>query len=213
MVWKPPEDHPIYNLNVAYGIVKERLAKTDIATQCERSGAECQPDGTVVLQYLNETYRVDVRNADVTLEPPGRQLSLRDRILILHYFTQAKGTAPTGKQITYRDLPGGLVYYPTFMKRTINPLAEAFGRTDAQVTINAGEIFGARKGEFGDASLVIDAFPKVTITIVLWVGDDELTPELNILFDANIPDYLESEDVTVVCETITWRLINAARNK
>ncbi len=212
-MYKPPEDHPIYNLNVAYGVVKERLAKINIADQCLRSGAECQPDGTILLKYLNETYKLDGATADVRLEPSIREVSLRDKILVLHYFSQAKGTLLTGKQITYRDLPGGLVYYPTFIKRTIKPLADAFGKQDAQVTVNAGKIFAARQGGFGDASLIIEAFPKVPITIVLWVGDDELTPELNILFDSSISDYLESEDVTVVCETITWRLINAAKNK
>jgi hypothetical protein len=72
-------------------------------------------------------------------------------------------------------------------------------------------MLGARPGETGDASLVIDAFARVPINIILWQGDDELKAEVNILFDANILDYLTSEDVTIVCETITWRLINYAK--
>jgi len=51
----------------------------------------------------------------------------------------------------------------------------------------------------------------VPINVILWQGDDELKAEVNILFDANILDYLTSEDVTIVCETITWRLINYAK--
>jgi len=34
---------------------------------------------------------------------------------------------------------------------------------------------------------------------------------VNLLFDGNILDYLTSEDITIVCETITWRLINYAK--
>jgi hypothetical protein len=34
---------------------------------------------------------------------------------------------------------------------------------------------------------------------------------LNLLFDANIMDYLETEDVTVVCEIITWRLVGYSK--
>jgi hypothetical protein len=42
---------------------------------------------------------------------------------------------------------------------------------------------------------------------VLWKGDEEVSPNGNILFDANISDYLSTEDVTVLCETITWKLV------
>jgi hypothetical protein len=72
-------------------------------------------------------------------------------------------------------------------------------------------MLGARKGETGDASLVIDAFTKVPVNVILWQGDDELKPEVNLLFDANILDYLTTEDITIMCETITWQLINYAK--
>jgi len=42
---------------------------------------------------------------------------------------------------------------------------------------------------------------------VLWRGDEELAPNGNILFDANISDYLSTEDVTVLSETIIWKLV------
>jgi hypothetical protein len=47
----------------------------------------------------------------------------------------------------------------------------------------------------------------VPITLVLWRGDEELAPNGNILFDANISDYVPTEDVTVLCETIIWKLV------
>jgi hypothetical protein len=49
------------------------------------------------------------------------------------------------------------------------------------------------------------------INLVLWKGDDELPPQLIILFDANVSDYLEPEDVTVLCEIISRRLIGAGK--
>ena len=72
-------------------------------------------------------------------------------------------------------------------------------------------MLGSRPGEIGDASMIIDAFAHVPINVILWQGDNELKPEVNLLFDANITDYLTSEDVTIVCENITWKLINFAK--
>jgi hypothetical protein len=210
MLFQPGQDQTVYNLDVAYGIVKERLRGIDIPTQCARSGAIPQLNGSVLLPYLNLDYRLDPYLATAITD--GQPVSLRTTILLFHYFIHARGTPATGRQITYRDLPGGLVYYPTFIKRTIKPLTDTFGM-DPTLLKKAGELLCAESGPTGDASLVVEAFPRVRVTLILWQGDDELKPEVSILFDANISDYLEPEDVTVVCETITWRLINHARGQ
>jgi hypothetical protein len=55
--------------------------------------------------------------------------------------------------------------------------------------------------------VTINAFDRVPVTFVLWRGDEELSPNGNILFDANISDYLSTEDVTVLSETIIWKLV------
>ena len=202
-------DRNIYDLSDALRIALERFFTVDIAQQCQYSGALCSPE-IITLSYLNEIYRIIIKSADVAFVDSKAPVPLRDKILILHYFTQAKGTPLTGKQIPCRDLPGGLVYYPTFIKRTIEPLSAFFGKTPALLE-GVGKMLGSRPGELGDASMIIDAFAHVPINVILWQGDNELKPEVNLLFDANITDYLTSEDVTIVCENVTWKLINFAK--
>ncbi|HEX9896406.1 MAG TPA: DUF3786 domain-containing protein [Dehalococcoidales bacterium] len=209
MVWQPPKDKTVYNLDVAYDIAKGKLAQANIKRQCERSGATLQRDGTITIPYLNQTYRLDITKADVSLVGSKKEVPIRDKILLIHYFVQSKGTPLSKNQITYRDLPGGLVYYPSFMKRTVDPLVDYFGSIPSMI-VKAGEVLGASSAYMGDASLLINAFPHVPIYIIMWASDTELPPGGNILFDANIIDYLDSEDVTIVCETVTWRLINYA---
>jgi Domain of unknown function (DUF3786) len=208
-VQPPKNDRTPYNLSDALRIAQERFLAVDIALQCQRTGALCSPE-IITLTYLNEIYRIDVLSGEVAFVDNKSPVPQRDKILILHYFTQAQGTPLTGKQIPFRDLPGGLVYYPTFIKRTIEPLAEVFGKNPA-LLVGVGKMLGARQGETGDAALIIDAFARVPVNIILWQGDDELKPEVNLLFDANILDYLTTEDITILCETITWQLINIAK--
>ena len=205
----PNNDRTVYNLSDALAIAQKQFLSMDIARQCQNSGALCSPE-IVTLNYLNEIYRINIPSAEVSFVDSKQPVPLRDKILILHYFTQAKGTPLTGKQIPYRDLPGGLVYYPTFIKRTIEPISDFFGK-DPALLVGVGKMLGARPGIIGDASLIIDAFTRVPISVILWQGDDELKSEVNLLFDGNIPDYLTSEDITILCETITWRLINYAK--
>jgi len=77
--------------------------------------------------------------------------------------------------------------------------------------VDAGEKLGGHKADYGDTAVTINAFSRVPITIILWRGDDELAPQGSMLFDATISDYLPTEDITVLCETITWRLIRDLR--
>jgi hypothetical protein len=211
MQWKPPSDKTVYNLDAAYGIAREKMSLVDIKQQCLNSGAVLDNQNTVRIDFINENYTISINSGAVTLTSAERDVPLRNRILMLHYFIKAKGTQLTGNQITYRQLPGGLIYYPTFVQRTIKRLIEFYGNK-TQDFIKAGQTLGGETGCAGDASVVIRAFPRVPVNLILWQGDNELTPQLNILFDANISDYLEPEDITVMCEIIAGRLIATAGN-
>ncbi len=206
------KNHSVYNLDVAYAQVRERLAAADIEEQCRRSGSEYkrQDSGeTATVYYLNQPYLVTFPESKVT-PVDGIELSFREQILILHYLALAKGTAATSKLIPFRDLPGGVVYYPTFSKRTMEPLTRYFGR-EPELLVKVCRRLGAQPYDMGDTAVIINALRRVPIIMVLWHGDEELSPQLNLLFDANIMDYLETEDVTVVCEIITWRLVGYSR--
>ena len=66
---------------------------------------------------------------------------------------------------------------------------------------------GGCKADYGDAAVTINGFKMVPVTIVLWRGDEEFPPRGNILFDSTIPEYLSTEDITVLCDAIIWRLV------
>ncbi|GAI34732.1 unnamed protein product, partial [marine sediment metagenome] len=48
-------------------------------------------------------------------------------------------------------------------------------------------------------------------TLVLWRGDEEFPPSGSIMFDATISDYLSAEDITVLCQTIAWKLVKSLK--
>jgi hypothetical protein len=207
------QERSIYNLDAAYAIACRQLAKVDIEEQCRRSGAQYQVKDSqkaITIRYLNQPYLITFPDIDVSFIDGVEKVPLREKILILHYFIQAKGTPASNKLITFRDLPGGNIYYPTFTKRTMKPLSDNFGK-EPSLLARVCEKVGGRKADYGDIGITIDAFDRVPITLVLWQGDEEFPPQLNLLFDSNITDYLESEDVTVLCETLAWRLIGFLR--
>jgi hypothetical protein len=193
--------------DISYKLACEQLAKiSDIEEQCRKSGARYLGPHEIVINYLNQPYHIMVPDAQILLADSGMEAPLRDKILILHYFTGAKGTPPTGKLIAYKQLSGGVSYFPAFSHRAIGPLVKNFGK-NPELLRKAAAKLGGSKADYGDVSITISAFPYVPITFVLWRGDEEIAPNGNILFDANISDYLSTEDVTVLTETIIWKLV------
>jgi hypothetical protein len=197
-----------YAHELAYKLACERLASIDdIEQQCRRSGTKyISTEKTVTISYLNKSYRISVRDGAITLVNSKEEVPIKDKILILDYFTRAKGTPLSKKTITYKELHDGLNYFSVFATRTINPIVNYFGNHPERL-LDAAAHLGGRKTEPGDISVMINAFPRVPITIVLWRGDAEFTPEGSILFDSTVSDYLSNDDIHTLCENITWSLV------
>jgi hypothetical protein len=202
-----PHDSREHGYELSYKLAREQLAKSsDIQEQCRKSGAQYVEPNEIVINYLNQPYHITLPDAEISLEDSKMEVPLKDKILILHYFTEAKGTPATGKLITYKQLPGGVSYFPAFSQRAIAPLVNHFGK-NPELLIKTAAKLGDRGADYGDVSVNVNAFDHVPITLVLWRGDEELAPNGNILFDANISDYLSTEDITVLSEAIIWKLV------
>lgn len=204
-----------HGYELAYQITSEKLAAiADLAQQCERCGAryrESGPGKIIELEYLEQTYRITLPGP-VFQTVAGEEVRLRDKVLVLHYFVQAKGTPLTARPISYKEIPGTVNYFETFSKRAITPLVQAFG-ADPKRLYEAADLLKGVRAEYGDASVTIRGFSRVPVTLVLWGGDDEFPASGNILFDSSITDYLTIEDVNILCENIAWTLVKGQRQR
>jgi hypothetical protein len=193
----------------AYEMASRRLRETaDLHALCRRSGAMLADEAgkkVISLDYLGQPCRVVLPDVDVSTAS-GEPLSPRDRLIILHYLNTADGSPLTDRLITFKELPEGAVYYPTYVKRTIKPLLDKFADRPESL-IAAAKSIGGVKAETGDFSFHLYALPRVPLTVTLWLGDEELPPEGNILFDSSITDYLPTEDITVLCEILAWKMV------
>jgi hypothetical protein len=199
-----------YGYELAYKLAIEQLARiSEVTEQCRKSDTrylEVASKRIIIIEYLNQTYQILLPEIEISLMNSDEPVPIKDKILMLHYFTSAKGTPLSNELITYKELPGGLNYFPTFSKRAIKPLLDRFGKEPAKL-IDAAQKLGGQKTDCGDIAVIIKAFRRVPITLVLWRGDEEFPPAGNILFDNTVTDYLSTEDVNVLCETIAWRLV------
>jgi hypothetical protein len=195
---------------LSYQLAREKLAtNTDLEAQCRRSGAECRLADSpprIVLAYMGRPHVIGLPEVEISAADGAEPVALKDKLLMLHYFNTARGTPPADRLVTFRELPDGPVYFPTFTKRAIKPIVDSFGRDPERLVVAAAKLNGRRVAQ-GDMGIAFDAFPRVTVTVVLWKGDDEFPPDGSVLLDASVIDYLPTEDITILCETIAWRLV------
>jgi hypothetical protein len=193
---------------VSYDLAFSKLRQADLADICLRSGGALIDPDVIQLRFLNRDCRIDRSRGNVSFLSDTEPAPIAEKLLILHYLVTAKGTPPGNGQISFKELPEGMVYYPTFYKRAIRPLLTKFGASPAKL-IPAAAMFGGVDAHQGDAAVTVQAFPKVAITWVLWCGDDEFPAEGTILLDRGIQDYLPTEDIVVLCQTIAIKFCRA----
>jgi hypothetical protein len=202
-------------LQLAYRLAREKLSGMDIKQQCLRSGAQYVHPDRVTIEYLNQSYVMAVPDMEISLKDSlhrRENIDLTDRILMLHYLITATGTPPTGKLIGFRQLPGGCVEHVSFSREVLTPLLDRFGREPERLVEAAGKL-GGSKANYGNLAVSIKAFPRVSIIIALWRGDDEFAPNGSVLFDSTVTDYLSTEDMAVLCERIVEKLARSGEKE
>jgi len=209
----PIKQNDGYGYELAFRLAVERLAEIeDIEPQCHRCGARfLKSEKTISLDFLNQTYLITYPDASVSRQDSEEGVSLVDKILLLHYVTQAKGTPLSGELISFKELVDAAGYFPTFYNRAIKPLVTCFGNEPERL-LEMAESVGGRKADYGDVSVTIHALNMVPLTMVLWKGDAEFSAEGTIMFDRTITDYLPNEDIIILCQSTSWRLVKLLKS-
>lgn len=58
--------------------------------------------------------------------------------------------------------------------------------------------FGGKLVEGGDVSIELVTFPDVRVKFIFWFGDEELPPEVIILFDRELAEIFTTEEIATL---------------
>jgi hypothetical protein len=196
------------NYQQTYELACASIRQMDPRQIALKSGGRYERDSDgegLVVDFFLDSYQVRFPQVEFRA-PTKKTISLVTRILILHYFMKSDGTSLSGQWVPYKDIPGGMLYASVFARRVTEPLIKEFG--DSAVRFKqAGLRMGGRPVEVGDASIFFDAFPRIPLQYILWQGDEEFPPGLQLLFDRSVEHYLSLEDIVVLGQMATGRLI------
>jgi hypothetical protein len=192
-------------------LARERLAAETCERVRERSGFEAAGPGALRVPFLNRVYRVSCPGFEFSdLAATEKDVPLQEQILVLHYLMGDAAGMPAGDWVAYREIPGATFYFAAFVKRAVDPLKKAFGRSLAAFSAAAARLNAEPVG-LGDAGFEFKVFPKVPLRLILHAADEEFPAEATILFDRGIGRMLTPEDLAWMAGMLVYRLIALSR--
>ena len=158
--------------------------------------------------YFHQQYRIDQRTGMLTLEEePERELPFNAVMTIYHLFYYAKPEAKvSGRFIPFREVERAAPFDAAFKRNVLDAAARTFDGHLAELH-RACQALDGRPLKQGDAGCEILAFDCMPLQFVFWDGDDEFPAQANILFDADITDFLHEETVVCVGDELFRRLV------
>lgn len=182
----------------------------DLGALARESLSRPSEDGRLLLRLMDRECAVDVRSRSIAFTDDGSPLKPHVQVLVLHYMLGAGKEEPTGEMVTFREFPGGALYFPAYKKRTLDLLVSRFG-ADPGALRRAGELMGATPLDKATVAFRTRFLPKLDVDVLMWAGDDEVPSSANILFDSCAGRMLSTEDVTVVAGVLCSRLTALSR--
>lgn len=165
----------------------------------------------VYVVYYHEKYRLDKESGMLTLVcDPDRKLAFNTVMSIYNLFYYSKpGARVKGEFVPYRQVKRAAPFAPAFQRTVVKPLAKKFnGR--AELLEKACKALGGTPIRQGDVGYQLNAFDCMPVQVLFWDGDDEFEAQANILFDADITDFLHEESVCCIGSDLVRRLSEEA---
>lgn len=209
-------------IDLVPGKRRERAMAAAVAALASRSVSDVvrcaavsqQPGGAadlagLSLSFLMRPIQVTWPGGVVTHAQEGTALKHAEALLVLHYLAHADGYPMADRWVAFRELPDALAYGQAFTGRVEPSLVAVFG-SDPEAFHRGGRTLGASPLGFGDVSYAFQVLPRVALAVVLYEGDEEFPPAVNVLFDAAAGHYLPTEDLAILGGIFVGRLIVAS---
>jgi hypothetical protein len=159
------------------------------------------------IPFFNRVFLVQYPDVKITEEGKSAPVPQYIEIILLHYLLQSRGVAVADEWIAYRQLPGAALFQTRFTQMAIKPLLSAFENNLEGFKKAGAAIGGIPITRTGDAAFKFMALPKIPMACIYYQGEEGIPSSVNILFDAAAPEYLPTEDLSL----LGVYLVNAMR--
>lgn len=173
-------------------------------------GVRATSDGqSYEVGFLDSLYLVDPKSECISEISPNadRMLSQEFQILLIRYLVAGNGGPLANREISEKDLPGGVTFFQGPHTLNVAPIEKRYGH-DPDAFVARGQELGGVLVPFGDRAVRFFPFPLIPVTYVLWRADDEFPASVSVLFDASITKWFTLDMVFGLVLALTDRIVN-----
>jgi hypothetical protein len=162
-----------------------------------------------IIPLLNSEYIVNLPEKKVLSAKRSSEAGFTEELCILTYLINSQDLPVADKLRTAQELPEGQFFFRGPHKLPAEKLEEVFGQCPERLYEVTDE-FGAKRCEFGDASIELYVLPRIPLTIVIWQGDEEFGARASILFDETAAAQLPLDALWAAANLAIKALVKAA---
>jgi len=145
--------------------------------------------GAYRLRSLGMDFSISTAEEAITgLTPEARAVAGRLGYFFNHaalwYLASAKDIGLTGRLVRPTDLKGGHHFFQGTHELPLGRVAEKYA-SDREGFLARAAALGGKPLGYGDASAELVPFPRVPVTLILWLGDEEFEPRASMLLDSS----------------------------
>ena len=188
----------------------KKLEQLDPYEVAERAGAEYWvEDDVYVVKVFDEPYIVNVGDREIRAIGPPHHFHAHDSthfgLLVPLYLVSCADVEPAGALVAPGTLPHGAAFFKGPHELPAEVIAHHFGSNPGHMIDSAAEL-GGKPVEHGDAAVSIPTFPRLPVTIILWVGDLEFPARAQLLLDETAPRHFQLDalwaTILMTCEAL-----------
>lgn len=171
----------------------EELRQLDPELVASRTGARLDESGAGYhLDVLGHSFLTDPGERRIS-EAGGQHIHVHElthfTLLVPLYLASCAGTEPSGRLLAPSSLPHGRSFFSGRYELPVEAIAHHFGSNPDNFEAAGGKLGGSR-ADFGDVAITLPIFPRVPLTMILWVGDLEFPARVQMLIDETATEHL-----------------------
>ncbi len=144
--------------------------------------------GIYSLKSFGKEFYLSPQEKKIFSPSPGGDIFLQRfgyffKLSALCYLNGVKDIPFTGRLVKPVNIKGGELFFRGSHILPLDRVAEKYGN-DVGGFLKRREELGGEKLDYGDASLRLPAFPRIPVTLILWVQDEEFSSRADLLFDS-----------------------------
>jgi len=189
--------------------LRRGLLKVNLPVLAARCGAELEQGANVLrLSFFDQQVAVSFTDLVFVDAKKGTALTDITQALLLYYLTTADGTPLEGRWLSFADLPDGRFYNQAFQGYSGAELVKYFGNDPAAFE-RAGYYLNGMKIAYGDSAFAFHILPRLMLSVIYHLGDEDFPASCQILFDASASHYLPTDACAILGSMLTQKLLAA----